>query len=153
MNANTEKQRRYRAYVYADPDRYSKYRAMMRKHEAQYRAKRRAQMAVDPAMLAEFKSKHRVWIAKFHDKERLLKGTKAEYYAVWRAERRGRYAAKVIASGRTYRPNYAGRVPDWAKFRQPILDTRSVFLFENVTPSMRAYARQLAIERKGGSVR
>ena len=141
MITNTEKSRRYRAKVYADPDRHAAYRAMMRAHEARYRARLRARLADDPAKLAAHKAKHRAWKARFDDKQRVLKATNAEYYALWRAEQRGRYAAKVASAGGHYHPNLRLRVPDWAKFRQPILDTRSVYLLENRTPSQTAYAR------------
>ena len=142
-----EKGRRYRAYIYADPERYARFRAKMRVYEARYRAKRRAIMAADAGILAAYKAYHKARNAANKDAVRVLKATDAVFYAVWRAQRRAEYAAKVKAAGKVYRPNCALRVPDWARFRQPILDTRSVFLFENRTPSQAAYARKLMREQ------
>ena len=39
-------------------------------------------------------------------------------------------------------------VPDWATLGQRVLDAASPWLIENLTPSQRAYARELAIERR-----
>ena len=72
----------------------------------------------------------------------------AKLYAAWRAKRRIQRARKAVAEGRTYRPLYCTRFPDWATKGQRGLDARSAFLACNLTDSQRAYARELAIERR-----
>ena len=84
------------------------------------------------------------------DYERLLPKleTDAQRYAKWRAKRRIQRARKAVAEGRLYRPLYCTRIPDWATKGQRILDASSAYLACNLTDSQRAYARELAIERK-----
>ena len=53
----------------------------------------------------------------------------------------------MMKAGRGYSPRPQCRVPDWAVKGQAV-DVRSAFLAENLTPAQRAYARDLAIERK-----
>ena len=142
-----EDQRKYRARMYADPYKYAEFRAKMREYERSYRARRRARFAANPQMLREYKAKHRAWKRKYSTKDRLMKAMDAEYYAVWRAERRKAYATKRVAAGFAYRPTLSKRVPDWATFGRSVVDTASPWLIENITPSQRAYARELAIER------
>ena len=71
----------------------------------------------------------------------------SDRYAMERAKERMRSARRSIKKGIRYRPRFFLRIPDWATFGQRILDTRSAFLAVNMTPSQRAYARELAIER------
>lgn len=83
-----------------------------------------------------------------------------EFYAHHRAtgrERRLRYDAHMRAVGKwpprklngsAYRPTPSRRVPDWAVKGQFVLDVRSPFLWDDVSPEMRAYARELFIERQ-----
>lgn len=72
----------------------------------------------------------------------------AKLYAAWRAKRRMQWARKAVAEGRLYRPLYCTRIPDWATKGQRILDASSALLAVNLTDAQRAYARELAIERK-----
>lgn len=72
----------------------------------------------------------------------------AKLYAAWRAKRRMRWARKAVAEGRLYRPLYCTRIPDWTTKGQRILDASSAYLDVNLTDSQRAYARELAIERR-----
>lgn len=71
----------------------------------------------------------------------------AEYYSLVRAERRTRSAVKRIAMGKTYRPRFHTRLPDWCVMGQRVLDNRSAFLAVNMSASQRDYVRELAIER------
>jgi hypothetical protein len=70
--------------------------------------------------------------------------------AVYYAERRRKqriYKAKLrIAQGCIYRPRFNRRVPDWATMGK-VVDAASPWLVENITPSQRAFARELFIER------
>ncbi len=73
----------------------------------------------------------------------------ARFYAMNRMYRRKSHAKKVVLSGKPYRPLYSRRIPDWCVKGERIIDYRSQFLPENITPSMAAYARSLAMERRG----
>ena len=64
-----------------------------------------------------------------------------------RAQRRVCYAKARLLDGKGYRPRFRVRLPEWAAAGQRVLDVRSAFLAVNMTPSQRAYARELAIER------
>ena len=64
-----------------------------------------------------------------------------------RPNARMRYAKNAILARGIYAPRFNRRLPEWA----PVgggLDRRSAFLAVNLTPSQRAYARELAIERR-----
>ncbi len=74
----------------------------------------------------------------------------AVLYAAIRAKRRTSAAIKTMRKGNTYLPRFSRRIPDWAVKGQH-LDTRSAFLAVNLTASQRAYARELAIERKAAT--
>ena len=65
------------------------------------------------------------------------------------ARRKGRIyrAKKAVSEGRIYKPQFARRIPDWCVMGR-VLDAASPFLDVNITPSQRAYARELAIERR-----
>ncbi len=73
------------------------------------------------------------------------------YYAKTVERRRARariaHAKARIAKGKSYSPRYSSRLPDWVPVYGTV-DARSAFLAENITPEMRAYARELAIERR-----
>ena len=70
------------------------------------------------------------------------------YFARERARRRKARAKKRILAGKPYYPHFRKRIPDWAVFGQPLLDANSPYIYENITDSQRAYARELAIERR-----
>jgi hypothetical protein len=53
----------------------------------------------------------------------------------------------MILAGRTYSPQPNRRVPDWC-VKRGVVDVRSQWLAENLTPAQRDYAMRLAIERK-----
>lgn len=71
----------------------------------------------------------------------------AEAFAAYRAYNRQLRAKKSVLTRGFYRPRFSCRIPDWAT-KGFALDTRSSFLDVNLTASQRAYARDLAIERK-----
>ena len=68
-------------------------------------------------------------------------------YAFHRAKMRIHRAKRAIKNGRIYKPRFARRIPDWCVMGGAI-DVRSPWLVENLTPSQRVYARELAIERR-----
>lgn len=163
--------RRTKAWIKRHPERYQK---LLREQSA----KRKARRKTDAEYLANFRAKRREYYAAHReeicrkwremyradegyrlrkkasharDYERLLPKleTDAKRYAQWRAKRRMQRARKTVAEGRTYRPLFCLRIPDWATKGQRILDASSAYLAVNLTDAQRAYARELAIERKG----
>ncbi len=76
--------------------------------------------------------------------------------APWR-ERRLRYDTHMRAVGKwpqrklnggEYRPKLSCRIPDWAVKGQCVIDFQSPWLAANITSEMKAYARELFIERR-----
>ena len=65
-----------------------------------------------------------------------------------RAQRRKCYAKARVLGNKGYRARFRCRLPDWAAAGQRVLDPRSQWLAVNLTPAQRAYARELAIERR-----
>ena len=65
-----------------------------------------------------------------------------------RAQRRKCYAKARVLGNKGYRARFRCRLPDWAAAGQRVLDARSQWLAVNLTASQRAYARDLAIERR-----
>lgn len=61
---------------------------------------------------------------------------------------RVRAAMQTVLAGGVYKPRFAMRKPDYVAVGESGLDARSQWLFENATDSQRAYARELAIERR-----
>ena len=162
--------RRTQLWKQRHPERYQK---LLREQAA----KRKARRKTDAEYLANFRAKRREYYAAHReeicrkwremyranegyrlrkkasharDYERLLPKleTDAQRYAKWRAKRRIQRARKTVAEGRLYRPLYCTRIPDWATKGQRILDASSAYLAVNLSASQRAYARELAIERK-----
>ena len=84
------------------------------------------------------------------DYEKLCRAMESDaaLYAAWRAKRRMRTARKAISEGRRYHPLFCCRYPEWATKGQRALDARSQWLAVNLSASQRAYARELAIERR-----
>ena len=68
-------------------------------------------------------------------------------YAKGRAYNRMLKAKRTILRGGKYRPRFGYRIPDWAVKGETILNSSSQWMEINITPSQRAYARELAIER------
>lgn len=72
----------------------------------------------------------------------------AEYYHKRLALTRVLHARARLRKGKPYRPRFHLRIPEWMTLGQRVLDAASPFLDVNLTPSQRAYARELAIERR-----
>jgi len=65
-----------------------------------------------------------------------------------RAQKRVCHAKARLLAGKVYSPRFHVRLPDWAAAGQRALDARSQWLAVNLSASQRAYARELAIERR-----
>lgn len=125
-----ERDRKWRE---ANPD---KRKAQKRRNYQRHRAEILAQKR-------RYYVEHRVW-----ERRRLLFVVDSTAYANFRAAMRIRKAKRRIMGGNLYKPRSARRIPDWCVMGGAI-DARSPWLAENLTPSQRAFARELAIERKG----
>lgn len=138
MERANERAREY----WAKPENAARKRQAMKKYRAS--AKGRAwRMAWNAKNADRVKATNR----RSEAKRKVKKQTDAAYYAKRRADTRKRHAkAAVIAKG-SYRPRYSTRIPDWCVMGGAV-DVRSRFLFENATASDRAFARDLAIERR-----
>ena len=108
-----------------------------------YRLRKKARMAADPELYAHFRALKNAAKRRYDAKMAEI----PERYARDRRHKRMTYARKVIRAGKTYSAQPNRRVPDWCVKRR-VLDVRSPWLAENLTPSQCAYARELAIERK-----
>lgn len=64
-----------------------------------------------------------------------------------RVQARVSHAKAMLSKGKMYHANYHARLPEWAPVGG-VVDARSQWLACNLTDSQRAYARELAIERK-----
>ena len=115
-----EQERRWRE---ENPD---KVRAQYRRHNMRYNLR----LYIDPELYAHHRATGR---------ERRLR-----YDAHMREI--GKWPKRKLCGG-AYRPTPSRRFPDWATKGQFVTDARSAFLIENATPEMRAYARELFIER------
>ena len=133
---------------------YAAHREAFREYERRYREKHR-----------ESYNAHAREYAKAHPRKRtkeqmreesrqsyirrcLREMVDCEYYAKNRARNRAAHVAQWKREGKGWgagRP--AMRIPDWC-VRGGALDVRSPWLINNLTDSQRAYARELAIERK-----
>ena len=134
---------RKRAKRAADPEK-------AREQYRQYNQRRKARLAADPVFSARWHAAHAARVRKYNAK---MLQVSARFYAMNRMYRRKSHAKKVVLSGKPYRPLYSRRIPDWCVKGERIMDHRSQFLPENITPSMAAYARSLAMERRGLEVR
>jgi len=129
-----ERDRKWRT---ANPD---KRKAQKRRHYARHRAE----------ILAE---KREYYVARRpYAKLRALWTISPLAYAKYRAAMRVRGAKRCVLAGRFYKPRFNRRIPDWATFGK-VVWAASPWLAANLTPSQAAYARELAIERKGGKVK
>ena len=94
------------------------------------------------------RDKVRGYVRKCMRKIRLAWCFDAVAYAKGRAYGRMLRAKRTVLRGGVYRPHFSYRIPDWATKGEPVLDASSSWLDINLTPSQRAFARELAIERK-----
>lgn len=126
-----------------------------RTHREQVRKNQEAYRLRHPDRIKARKQK---WWAAVKDRETakraLLRAAERETFvhdcsawAAWRAKWRIIYAKRVIRRGKCYTPRYYLRLPDYA-VKAGVIDVRSAFLAENMTPEQKAYARDLAIERR-----
>ena len=93
-------------------------------------------------------AKKKIWAKRRHLKKSILAMTDPDFYSQLRALQRiynVRHRNKTRK--RQYRPLWSMRFPDWAT-KGSVLDGRSQFLAINMTPEQKAYAREMAIERK-----
>ena len=148
-------------------------RAYRKKRRAIDRERDRVRYATDPAFRERKKAsarkyvqehrekvyaKHKIWQEahreahreserKYMRKARMQFYFDAEAFAAYRAYNRQLRAKESVLTRGFYRPRFSCRIPDWAT-KGFVLDARSQWLAVNLTASQRAYARELAIERK-----
>lgn len=150
----SEKSRAY--YAAHREERRASARASYARHREERLAKRKAYYRANRNRCLEWWRMHRakseVRAYRLVDYKRryanklMLWAVDAAAYA--EARRKGRIyrAKKAVSEGRIYKPQFAQRIPDWCVMGH-VVDVRSPWLIENVTPSQRAFARGLAIER------
>lgn len=150
----SEKSRAY--YAAHREERRASARASYARHREERLAKRKAYYRANRSRCLEWWRMHRtkpeVRAYRLVDYKRryantlMLWAVDAAAYA--QARRKGRIyrAKKAVSEGRIYKPQFARRIPDWCVMGH-VVDTASPWLIENITPSQRAYARELAIER------
>ena len=119
--------------------------ASARKYYAKHREKRDE---VKRKWVHANRDKVRGYVRKCMRKIRLAWCFDSELYAKGRANNRMLKAKRTILRGGVYRPHFGYRIPDWATKGGTILDSSSQWLDINITPSQRAFARELAIEHK-----
>ncbi|MBR4616567.1 MAG: hypothetical protein IKO55_13240 [Kiritimatiellae bacterium] len=93
--------------------------------------------------------KVRGYVRKSMNKIRLAWRFDSDLYAKGRAYNRMLKAKRTILRGGAYRPHFGYRIPDWAVKGEMILDASSQWLDVNITPSQRAFAREIAMQNKG----
>ena len=93
--------------------------------------------------------KRRGYAKKHMRKVRLAWCFDADLYAKGRAYNRMLKAKSIILRGGVYRPRFSCRIPDWAVKGEMILNASSQWLAVNITPSQRAFAREIAMQKKG----
>lgn len=84
---------------------------------------------------------------KAEQRRKLRKMMDAEYYQRRLSATRMTHAKATMAKGKAYRPRFHMRSPAWATMGIG-LDCASPWLVENITPEMRAYAKELFAERR-----
>ena len=94
------------------------------------------------------RDKVRGYVRKYMRKTRIAWCIDAVAYAKGRAYDRALKAKHIVLNGGVYRPRFGWRIPDWATKGEPVLDASSSWLDINITPSQRAFARELALQRK-----
>lgn len=155
---DTEKRRAYRkarraiyrerdAMRYAtDPAFRSRKLASAKKYYAKNRKKRDK---VKRKWADANRDKVREYVKKCMRKVRLAWCFDSDLYATGRAYNRMLKAKRTILRGGVYRPRFSYRIPDWAVKGEKILNASSQWLAVNITPSQRAFAREIAMQKKG----
>ena len=95
------------------------------------------------------RDKCREYSKKSMRKVRLACCFDSDLYAKARAYNRMLKAKRIILRGGVYRPRFSCRIPDWAVKGEMILNASSQWLAVNITPSQRAFAREIAMQKKG----
>ena len=95
------------------------------------------------------RDKRREYAKKHMRKVRLAWCFDSDLYAKGRAYSRMLKAKSTILRGGVNRPRFGCRIPDWAVKGEMILNASSQWLAVNITPSQRAFAREIAMQRKG----
>ena len=95
------------------------------------------------------RDKCREYVKKHMRKVRLAWCFDSDLYAKGRAYSRMLNAKRTILRGGVYRPRFSCRMPDWAVKGEMILNASSQWLAVNITPSQRAFAREIAMQKKG----
>lgn len=119
-----------------DEERLARRRASRRKYNAANREKVNAYHKAHP----EYKRMYRMRCM-------VREMTDCEYYAERRRKARERANRRRLRMGLSAVGKPARRIPDWC-VRGGVLDTRSQWMWHNATDEQKAYARELAIERK-----
>ena len=136
-----------RDYYAAHRDAFREYERRYReKHRESYNAHAREYAKAHPRMCTKEQMREESRLA--YVRRCLREMVDCDYYAHNRARNRAAYVAQWKREGKDWgagRP--AMRIPDWC-VRGGVLDTRSQWLFCNATDEQKAYARELAIERK-----
>ena len=96
------------------------------------------------------RDKVREYVKKHMRKVRLAWCFDSDLYAKGRAYNRMLKAKRTILRGGVYRPRFGCRIPDWAVKGEMILDASSRWLDVNITPSQRAFAREIAMQKRAG---
>lgn len=149
-----------KAYRQANAERIADNARIRYAADAAYRARKiasakknyHANKAARKAQRKAFREAHREELAAIsrmkYEALRRLMAADAKAYANHRAKRRIWAARKSVLKFGKYSPRYNIRIPDWALFGDRTIDARSQWLDVNLTASQRAYARDLAIERR-----
>lgn len=116
---------------------------------AQYERHREKRLAYMKARHAANIERHKAVMRRARQADNARCAADGGYYAVRRAKARMWYAQKRIAQGRTYTPRPQCRVPDGLRMGvAERMASRSAFRADNLTAGQRAYARELARERR-----
>ena len=115
-----------------------------KKHDIEWQEKVRLYKRAYSKSAAGLAYRRRVWA-----KISAIMSVSAEAYAKHRAENRLYYALKRVIQHKNYRPNMNARIPDYAVKGEMILNASSQWLAVNITPSQRAFAREIAMQKKG----
>lgn len=157
-----EKHRQYYwATLEKQRDRSKKYRLAHQEEERRKKREYIRRYRLAKVGDAEYQEKERVRRTQYQKSPRAVELRKlrwvklkalfavdARAYAEYRSFQRFNKALLAIERGRKFRPRMWKRIPDWACMGEKILDTRSQFLEINLTPSQRAYALSLYLERR-----
>lgn len=119
-------------------------KASAKKYYQEHKEKRNAQGKRWRAAHPEL---HREYVRKYMANFRMRFYFDAEAYATYRAYNRKLRAKEAVLKRGSYRPRFNRRIPDWVTYGK-VLWAASPWLAANLTPSQRAFARELAIERK-----